>query len=389
VPALTGGSPGESGPTSVCYWDGRAFFARHREEILAVVDRVLASGRLILSAEVLRFERDFAAFCGVPWGVGVNSGTDALFLALKAIGVGPGDEVLTVANTAVPTVAAIRAAGATPVFVDVEEETYLMDLGQVSARLTPRLKAAVPVHLAGLAVDMPGLLQILRPRGIAVVEDCAQACGAACGGRRVGGFGDAGAFSFYPTKVLGAFGDAGMVVTSDEALSRRLRRLRFYGMDQEYVAEEEGYNSRLDELQAALLSLRLAHLDEAVAARRSVARRYDEALAGLGDLRLPAARAGRDHHYYLYTVRTDRRDELRRFLSSQGIETKINYPVPVHLMPAYRFLGYRAGDLPVTERLAATILSLPIYPEMPPGHVERVTEAVREFFLPGQRGTGS
>jgi dTDP-3-amino-2,3,6-trideoxy-4-keto-D-glucose/dTDP-3-amino-3,4,6-trideoxy-alpha-D-glucose/dTDP-2,6-dideoxy-D-kanosamine transaminase len=367
------------GEVAVPYWDVRRFTARHREELLAAIQGVLDSGRLILGDEVQQFERNFASYCGVPWGVGVNSGTDAIFLALKAMDIGTGDEVLTVANTAVPTVAAIRATGATPVFVDVEEDTFLMDPLLLPDKLTSRSRCVVPVHLAGQAVDIPALRKAL-PGDIRILEDCAQACGATCGGARVGGLGDAGAFSFYPTKVLGAFGDAGMVVTSQEPCYHRLRRLRFYGMEQEYVSLEEGYNSRLDEMQAALLILRLSRIEEAVAARRVIARHYDEAFAGVGDLSLPRIGTGRDHQYYLYTVRTTRRDALRRHLLSQGIETKINYPVPVHLMPAYTFLGYRRGDLPITEGLADTILSLPIYPEMPSEHIARVVDAVRSFY---------
>lgn len=380
MPALSSRSgPGDAEP-AVPYWDARRFAAAHREELHAAIQRVLDSGRLILAGEVRRFEEDFSRACGVAWGVGVNSGTDALFLALKALDIGAGDEVLTVANTAVPTVAAIRATGATPVFVDVEQDTFLMDPLLLGDKLTARSRCVVPVHLAGQPADVPALREALGDRDIRIIEDCAQACGATCGGRKVGSLGDAGAFSFYPTKVLGAFGDAGMVVTAGEPLCRRLRRIRRYGMEQEYDSLEEGYNSRLDEMQAALLNLRLPLLDAAVAARRDIARRYDEGLAGVGDLALPVVGAGRDHQYYLYTVRTGSRDALRRHLLDQGIETRINYPVPVHLMRAYAFLGYRPGDLPVTERLAATILSLPIYPELPPEHLSRVVDAVRRFY---------
>ncbi len=362
------------------YWSYLDYYDQQREELLRRLDEVLASGRLILGPEVERFEKSLAAHCGARWGIGVNSGTDALFLALKSLGLGAGDEVITVANTAVPTVAAIRATGATPVFVDVEEETYLMDVGRIGERLSARTRCLLPVHLFGQAVDMATLTGFAAQRKLAVVEDCAQACGATCHGKRVGSFGDVGTFSFYPTKILGAFGDAGMAVTSREDLAAKLRRLRFYGMDREYYAEEEGYNSRLDEIQAALLNLRLAELDEAVARRRRIARLYDEALAGVGDVGLPATRPGRDHQYYVYTIRTSLRDHLARHLEERGIETKVNYPVPVHLMRGYAFLGRRVGDLPVTERLAGTILSLPLYPEMPLDQAAVVAEAVRAFF---------
>jgi dTDP-4-amino-4,6-dideoxygalactose transaminase len=229
-------------------------------------------------------------------------------------------------------------------------------------------------------VDMPDLLSIARSRNIAVVEDCAQACGATHSGIRAGSFGDAGAFSFYPTKILAAFGDGGLMTTSRLDLARKLRRLRFYGMESEYYSEEEGYNSRLDEVQAALLSYRLTKVDASVEKRRRIASVYDYGLEGIGDVLTPVVREECEHQYYLYTIRTAHRDRLMRHLLENGIETKINYPVPIHLMRGYSFLGYKAGNLPVTERLAETILSLPIYPEMPLLNVERVVEAIHNFF---------
>ncbi|GFO65405.1 glutamine--scyllo-inositol aminotransferase [Geomonas paludis] len=369
---------------TVRYWDYLGEYTPRREEYLGAVDRVFSSGRLVLGQEVAEFEKGLAAYSGAAFAVGVNSGTDAIVLALKALGVGAGDEVITVSNTAVPTVAAIRASGATPVFVDVEEDTYLMDVSLVEAAVTTRTRCLLPVHLCGQMVDMAPLQEIARRRGVRLVEDCAQACGAAYGEERAGSIGDAGAFSFYPTKILGAFGDAGAVTTSDPELAARLRRLRFYGIELGYHAEEEGFNSRLDEVQAAILNLKLPGIEAAASARRDIARIYDEGLAGVGDVGLPVV--GRDcrHQYYLYTVRTRRRDRLMEFLAKEGIETKINYPHPVHLMRGYRTLGYRDGDLPVTERLARTILSLPIYPELPRRHAERVVEAVRRFFSGGR-----
>jgi dTDP-4-amino-4,6-dideoxygalactose transaminase len=364
----------------VRYWDYLSAYEPRRDEYLRVVDRVFSSGRLIMGREVAQFEEALAAFCGTGFAVGVNSGTDALMLALKALGVGAGDEVITVSNTAVPTVAAIRAAGATPVFVDVEEETFLIDVSLVERAVTGRTRCILPVHLCGQMADMAPLAEIARRRGLYLVEDCAQACGASCGGKRAGSVGDIGAFSFYPTKVVGAFGDAGALTTDDPELAARLRRLRFYGMEGSYYAEEEGFNSRLDEVQAALLSLALPRVEEAVQRRREIARLYDQGLAGVGDLALPSLREGCRHQFYLYTVRTGRRDELQEHLRGEGIETRVNYPHPVHLMRGYGFLGYREGDLPVTERLAASILSLPMYPELPRHHVERVIETVRAFF---------
>lgn len=368
-------------PGVVRYWSYEDEYHRHRGEILGAVDRVFSSGRLILGPEVEAFEREWAARVGARFGVGVNSGTDALFLGLRALGVGAGDEVVTVANTAVPTVAALRATGALPVFVDVEEDTGLLDLERLPEALGPKTRCIVPVHLYGQAVDMEALLALAGAAGVPVLEDCAQAAGATSGGLQAGSAGALGAFSFYPTKVLGAYGDAGMCVTSSEELAHALRRLRFYGMEGgAYVSLEEGFNSRLDEVQAAILRTKLAGLDEAASRRRSLAARYHEALEGVGDLGLPFPRPGRTHQYYVYTVRTGRRDELREHLLARGIETRINYPVPIHLMPAYAFLGLGPGALPVTERLAGRILSLPLYPDLPTSSQDRVVEAIREFF---------
>jgi dTDP-4-amino-4,6-dideoxygalactose transaminase len=366
--------------SKVRYWDYLAEYNVHRTDYMRAVDDVFSSGRLVLGQQVARLEAQLAAYCGVTAAVGVNSCTDAIFLALKALGIGPGDEVITVSNTAVPTVAAIRATGATPVFVDVEEDTYLMDAALVEARLTGRSRCIVPVHLCGQMVDMEPLLTLARQNNLRIVEDCAQACGALYHGKRAGSLGDAGAFSFYPTKVLGACGDGGAITTSNPDLALRLKRLRMYGMDDSYYAEEEGYNSRLDEVQAAILNLRLPGLDAAIERRRRIARLYDEGLAGIDGVGLPAVREGRMHQFYLYTIRTARRDELMNHLAEQGIESKINYPWPIHLMRGYAFLGGQEGDLPVTERLASTILSLPIYPELPEDDVAKVVDAVRRFF---------
>ncbi len=370
--------------SKVRYWDYLSEYNTHRDDYLRAVDGVFSSGRLVLGQQVTYFEEQLAAYCGVSAAVGVNSCTDATFLALKALGVGPGDEVITVSNTAVPTVAAIRAVGAVPVFVDVEEDTYLMDASLVEAKLTRRTRCIVPVHLCGQMVDMQPLLKIALQNNLSIVEDCAQACGATYHGKMAGSLGDAGAFSFYPTKVLGAFGDGGALTTSRPDLALRLKRLRMYGMDNLYYAEEEGYNSRLDEVQAAILNIRMPGLDASIERRRRIASIYDEGLAGLDGIGLPATRDGRTHQYYLYTIRSERRDDLMNFLAGQGIESKINYPWPVHLMRGYAFLGGCEGDLPVTERLAHSILSLPIYPELPEEDALRVVDAIR-LFLRGSR----
>lgn len=365
---------------TIKYWEYLPGYAQHQQEILAIVDRVFSSGRLILGQCVTDFEEHFAHYCNATHGIGVNSCTDALFLALKALNIGDGDEVITVANTAVPTVAAIRATGATPVFVDVELDTYLLDVRLLEAAITPRTRCIIPVHLCGQPVAMAPLLELARSYHLRVVEDCAQATGACYLVTKVGSFGDLGAFSFYPTKVLGGYGDGGMVVTTDAALAKRLRRLRFYGMDGSYYAEEEGYNSRLDELQAALLDYQLPLLAADVARRNEVAAAYTCHLDGVGDLGLPAARPDRSHQYYLYTIRTAQRDKLMAYLTEQGIETRINYPAPIHLMRGYQFLGYQPGSLPVTEQLAGEILSLPMHRYLTDGEVERVCKTVQSFF---------
>ncbi len=362
------------------YWNYLEEYAAHRDEYLRAVDGVFSSGRLILGQQVASFEQRFAAYCGVAAAVGVNSCTDAIFLALKALGIGPGDEVITVSNTAVPTVAAIRATGAMPAFVDVEEDTFLMDVSLLDRVISRRTRCILPVHLFGQMADMLPLLDYASRYGLTVVEDCAQSCGATYNDCRAGSLGDAGAFSFYPTKVLGTFGDGGAVTTSRPDLSLRLKRLRMYGMDSAYYSEEEGYNSRLDEVQAAILNLRLPGLEAAIEGRRRIARIYDDGLSGIFGIHLPVVRIGRSHQYYLYTIRTERRDGLTAYLAGEGIETKVNYPDPIHLMRGYRFLGYRSGALPVTERLAGTILSLPMYPELPEEHAAEVVAAIRRYF---------
>jgi len=365
---------------AVKYWDYLPGYFRNRQEILRITDEVFSSGRLILGSRVDSFEKNFAKYCGADYGVGVNSCTDALFLALKSLDIGTGDEVITVANTAVPTVAAIRATGATPVFVDVEADTFLMDSSLLEGVITEKTSCIIPVHLCGQAASMEPILEIAANHGLSVVEDCAQATGALYKGKRVGSIGKIGAFSFYPTKILGAFGDAGMLTTSSAPIAERLKRLRFYGMQGEYYAEEEGYNSRIDELQAALLEFMMTGLEEEVRQRVLIAEQYNKGLEGVGDIVIPATRLDRDHRFYLYTIKTGVRDELKSYLAECGIDTRINYPYPIHLMRGYAFLSYQAGDLPITEQLAGEILSLPMYGALPQHHVAKVIEAITSFF---------
>jgi dTDP-4-amino-4,6-dideoxygalactose transaminase len=355
--------------------DLKPLHERLRGEFAAAVWRVLDRGWYILGPEVEAFEAAFAAYHGPGLhAVGVANGTDAIELALRATGVGPGDEVITVAHTAVATVCAVERAGAKPVLVDVDPVTCTIDPAAVRAAITPRTRAVVPVHLYGHPADMPALLEVARPANLLVVEDCAQAHGARLGARPVGTFGHLAAFSFYPTKNLGALGDGGAVLTDDPALAGRARRLRNYGQTDRYHHAERGVNSRLDELQAALLGVGLAYLDEHNAERRRLAGRYLNRLEGVT---LSPERPGAHHVYHLFVVRHPRRDWLRQRLHALGVGTLIHYPIPAHLQPAYADLGYRPGSLPATERAAAEVLSLPLYVGLTDAEVDHVCAAVR------------
>ncbi len=353
----------------------KAGYLARRGEIDAAVARVLDSGWYILGAEVAGFEREFASYIRVGHAVGVGSGTDALQLALRACGVGAGDLVITVSHTAVATVAAIGLCGAGPVFVDIDPTTFTMEPERLEEAIRKshggRLKAVVPVHLYGLPADMASIGEIARRHGLRVVEDCAQSHGASIDGRKTGTFGDIAAFSFYPTKNLGALGDGGMVTTGDPDLAEHVRRLREYGWRERYVSGEPGLNSRLDELQAAILRVKLRYLDEDNASRRRIAGLYDSLLTGTG-LVLPRGRAGAEHVYHQYVIRSRERDALRRHLRERGIGTLVHYPVPVHLQPAYAASPGEGRRLPHTEKVAGEILSLPIYPELDEESVRRV-----------------
>jgi len=365
---------------NIKYWQNTQDYENHRHSILDLVDQTFASGQLILGPHVSAFEDNFSAYCGVNSGVGVNSGTDALFLSLKALGIKAGDEVITVSNTAVPTVAAIRAAGAMPIFVDVEENTYLMDVQKLESCVSEKTVCVIPVHLFGQPVDMDPLLAFCCEHHLNVIEDCAQSTGALYKKKKVGSLGDCGAFSFYPTKILGAFGDGGMVVTDDKKLFQKLKKLRFYGIEDSYCANEEGFNSRLDEVQAALLNFKLSHLEEQIVKRNNIALSYYDALRSTVSIKLPVTKNDRTHSYYTYTITAQKRDQLKQYLSDEGIETKINYPTPIHLMPGYQFLGYKEGELPVTEQLSKQILSLPIYPDMSSRQVGYICDKIIKFY---------
>ncbi len=375
-------------PHMIPWANPRAQYAAHRDAIAAAVARVLDSGGYVLGAEVEAFERAFAAYCGVAHAVGVGSGTDALILALRALDIGAGDEVVTVSHTAVATVAAVLAVGATPVLVDVEPDFYTLDPARLAPAVTPRSKAVIAVHLYGQAADMAAIGRIARAHGLPVIEDCAQAVGARFGERRVGAIGDIGCFSFYPTKNLGAIGDGGMVVTGDAELAAKLRRLRQYGWDERRETHHPGLNSRLDPLQAAILGVKLPALDADNTRRAAIARRYDAALAGL-PLTPPPVRPQTRHAYHLYVAAGADRTGLAAHLAQRGIGTAVHYPVPVHRQKGYaaRVRVPREG-LPVTERLVERIVSLPMFPELDDGEVARVIEAVRSFFAVAAVGAG-
>jgi dTDP-4-amino-4,6-dideoxygalactose transaminase len=350
------------------YWSMKA-------EIDGAVSGVLESGRFILGPEVEAFEHEFAAFCGTANAVGVNSGTSALHLALLAAGVGAGDEVITAAFTFVATVAGIEYTGARAALVDVDPLTLTMDPRQIEAAITPRTKAIIPVHLYGQPADMDPILSIARAHGLKVIEDAAQAHGAEYKGRRAGSIGDLGCFSFYPGKNFGAAGDGGAVTTADGDYARAIRMLRDWGAEDKYLHVVKAFNFRLDEIQAAILRVKLRRLPQWTEMRRRHAHSYGSLFAGT-HLGLPHAAPSARHVYHIYAVRTPGRDRVRSELRAAGIEAGIHYPIPVHLQPAYAGLGYRRGDFPVSERAADEVLSLPLYPELTPGAIERVARAV-------------
>ncbi len=358
--------------------DPGAFARAHRQELLAAVERVLDGGWYILGHEVEAFEAEFARHVGCPFGVGVGNGTDADALALRGVGIQPGNRVATVAHTAVATVAAIEMMGATPVLIDIDPVTYTMDPRALEAELDTGapLHAILVVHLYGQPADMTSILRLAERHGIPVIEDCAQAHGARIGERCVGSLGAAAAFSFYPTKNLGAFGDGGMVTTADGEVAERVRQLREYGWHRR-ISERPGVNSRLDELQAAMLRVRLTHLDHGNARRTQIAAAFTRGLQGTG-LTLPAPVDGTTHVYHQYVVRSTDRDGLQARLNERGIGTLVHYPIPVHLQPAYRErMPIGCAGLEVTERAAREVLSLPMYPELDDVAVAEVIGAVR------------
>lgn len=355
--------------------------AEIRGEVDDAIAGVLDRGDYILGSEVEEFEQEFASFCDVEHGIGVDSGTSGLELALLAYDIGPGDEVITVANTFVATALGISHAGATPVLVDMDEATYSMDVDLVESAITPATKAIIPVHLYGQPVDMDPLLDLAKRHGLVVIEDASQAHGARYNGRRIGSLADVAVFSLYPAKNLGGVGDAGVVVTSDAAVAARLRMLRNYGSESKYVHKFRGFNRRLDTLQAAVLRVKLRHIEKWNQQRRDHAASYTEALAQFSDvLTTPGTRPDSEPVYHLYVVRVDERDRFQAHLADLGITTLVHYPIPIHLQEAYEDLGLDKGAFPVTERCADQIVSLPMYPELDKALIDEVVEGVGSFF---------
>jgi len=368
-------------------WDYKKEYQNEKEESLAAVEAVFESGILVFGPHLKEFEKKFANYCDCKYGVGVGNCTDALEIALRALKIGNGDEVITVSNTAVPTVSAIVSAGAIPVFVDVDEY-HLMDVSKIEDVVTEKTKCILPVHLYGQSVDMDSVAKLAQKYNLKIVEDCAQAHGATYKGKKVGSMSDAGAFSFYPTKVLGAYGDGGMITTNSEELSDASQRLRFYGMEKKkmssghwngkYYSLEHGMNSRLDELHAAILLKKLNHLDEYILTRCKIAKRYDNELSGTSMI-LPRERLDNKYVYYVYVVKHPKRDLFIEKLRERDIHVNISYPWPIHTMAGYEYLGWKDGDLPITERYANEIFSLPMYPTLTNDEQTEVINAVKEI----------
>lgn len=363
--------------SNVPFGDIRLRYESIKGDIDLAVERVLSSGHYILGPELEKFEQEFAQFLGVQYVVGCASGTEAIYLALAAAGIGPGDEVLVVAHTAVPTISAISMTGAEPVFVDIDPLTYTMDPSKIEAKIGPKTRAIVPVHIYGKCAELEMILEIGRKRGIPVLEDCAQSTGATYKLHQSGTMGDYGAFSFYPSKNLGAFGDGGAVCTNNKENYKRLMMLRNYGQSKRYHHDQIGINSRLDEMQAAILSAQLPYLVEWNQRRREIAARYTEGLKDI--VATPVEHNHSPHVYHLYVIQSNDRDGLQSYLVERGVHTLIHYPIPAHLQKAYQYRNYKPGSLPVTESVVKRILSLPMFPELRDEQVDFVIQEVREF----------
>ena len=352
-------------------------YERYAQEFSEATERVLRSAWYILGKEVSTFEDKYAYFCGTSKCVGLNSGLDALILAIRALGIGEGDDVIVPANTYIATVLGITENGATPIFVE-PDEYYNLDPNKIEASITLKTKAILPVHLYGQACQMDRIMEIAVKHGLFVIEDCAQSHSSYYNGIMTGSFGDIGCFSFYPTKNLGAFGDAGAIVTNNDDLAEKISMLRNYGSKVKYYNEIEGINSRLDEIQAALLKVKLSHLGELTEERKKIASKYIQGIKS-DNLIIPQIATGADHVYHLFVIRTEKRDALQDHLKNVGIQTQIHYPVPPHLADCYQHLGYKKGDFPITEQFAAESLSLPLYNGMTDKEIDYVIDAINKF----------
>ena len=374
--------------------DLRGQYEPLQEEVKQAISEVLDSMKLFLGENVFQLERDFARFCNARHAVGMGSGTDALYLGLRALGVGPGDEVITVPNTFIATVAAIHMAGAKPVFVDVVPDTFLMDASKLEAAVTPKTRALLPVHLYGQPADMAAIKAVAAAHDLVVLEDACQAHGAEYKGARTGTLGDAAAYSFYYSKNLGAYGEGGITVTNSRAIATRLQLLRNHGSSTRYYHSLLGMNSRLDELQAAVLRIKLRHLEQWNMARRALAREYNKQLADIPGVITPVEAPDAKHVYHLYVIRAEERDEMLDWLTRHGIHAGVHYPVPIHLQEACQDLGHSEGDFPVSERAAKEIISLPIYPELGVDDVNYICQTIGDFFrgkrtMPGRAATAT
>lgn len=360
------------------FFDLKAQYKEIKDDIDKSVNRVLSSGKFILGEEVFSFEKEFAKFCKVKFAIGVGSGTFALFLALKSLGIKRGDEVITVPNTFIATAEAISQVGAKPIFVDIEKDTFNMDVTKIEEKITEKTKVIIPVHLYGHPVDMDPVFKIAKKNNLRVIEDAAQACGAEYKGKKIGGLGDITIFSFYPTKNLGAYGDAGAITTNNSEIAEKIRLLRNYGQEIKYHHLIKGFNSRLDEIQAAILRVKLKRLNGWNDSRRRIAKILNELLEN-ADVVLPIEKEYAKHVYYLYVVRSNQRDKLQQWLKSKEISTLIHYPIPIHLQMAYKDLGYKRGDFPVAETCTNEILSLPMFPELKKEQIEEICFEVQKF----------
>jgi dTDP-4-amino-4,6-dideoxygalactose transaminase len=363
------------------FLDLKSHHAALRTELDRAIKEVIDSGAFAGGLFVEKFERDFAAYCGSRYAIGVGSGTEALWLSLLACGVGPGDEVITVANTFMATAEAITYCGARPVFVDVNETTYTMDPAGLEDALGPRTKAIIPVHLFGQPADMDPILEFARKHNLFVIEDAAQAHGAKYKGQTAGTLGDAGCFSFYPSKNLGALGEAGAIITNDAELQEKVRILRDHGQVRKYHHDVIGWNCRMDGIQAAVLSVKLPYLESGNSLRRTHAMQYNRTFDGMGEVITPFEASYARHVYHVYAIRVEERDEVTRFLKERAIQCAVHYPVPIHLQKAYQDLGYKTGSLPISEQIARQFISLPMFPELTEAQISMVVLATKDSCL--------